>query len=99
MRKLLGAIESEVPDQLAFPGELLNPAADAGAGAEHLRLGANRAAAQYMSVVEEVWTERWRGITLPRPHDFALHIKQMGPAGTQGRHQVIALKRPGIVDR
>src|SRR5437660_7283092 len=50
-----------------------------------------------MPVVQQKRTERRRAIALPRPHDFALQIEEVGPLGIQRGHQIIALESAWVV--
>ena len=51
--KLPGVVELEIPNQLAFPRELLNSAANARTRAEYVGVAADRSGTQQVTIVEE----------------------------------------------
>jgi hypothetical protein len=69
-------VELEVPDEIAFPGEFLNPPAAAGS-AEDLFLAADLSRAQQVPILEQVSVLARSVLALPRPDDPSLHVNQV----------------------
>ena len=70
-------VELEVPDELAFPGELLNPAAGPGSGEDSLAI-AQLGGPQQVTIVQQVRFLARRILALPHPHDLSLNVDQVG---------------------